>query len=105
MAAANASIERDGDTLHLGGVLDFDSVPALARQLPALLGSTDAPACVDCARVSSANSAGLALLLEISRIMRASQRSIRFQNVPPSMQSVAHAYGLVEPDQELEAVL
>ena len=99
-----ASIEQDGNRLLIKGELDFHSVPALARQAAALLARMQ-DASVDCAGVSRANSAGLALLLEMSRIMRARQRAIAFHNVPPQIQSVAHAYGLAEPEQKLEAIL
>ncbi len=98
------SIERNGDRILLKGVLDFYSVPLLAKQAVKLL-AQPGDVSVDCAGVSSANSAGLALLLEMSRIMRASQYAIAFQNVPPQIQSVAHVYGLVEPEQKLEAIL
>ncbi len=103
-AAQSASIERDGERILLKGVLDFNTVPSLAKQAGRLLAQSD-NASVDCAGVSSANSAGLALLLEMSRIMRASQKPIAFHNVPPQIQSVARAYGLVEPEQKLEAIL
>lgn len=101
-----ASIEADDDTLRISGVLDFDTVPVLAKQAERLLAAAGSGRLtVDCGNVSAANSAGLALLLEMSRIMRASEKVLHFRNVPPQIQSVARAYGLVEPDQGLEAIL
>ncbi len=101
----STSIELDADgQISLSGVLDFQTVPALAKRAKTLLDKKDATV-VDCSQVVSSNSAGLALLLEMSRIMRATEQSIRFQNVPQQIQTVARAYGLIEPEQALEAIL
>ena len=108
-ASASASVAQQADgTLLISGELDFITVPVLTREVTALLQQSAAVSTavtVDCALVDRTNSAGLALLLEMSRIMRANDRSIQFQNLPRQMQTMAHAYGLIEHGQQLEAVL
>lgn len=99
-----AAIKLQDNRLIVSGELTFDSVPALAKQLPVILQSvTDVS--VDCSQVSDSNSAGLALLLEMSRIMRARNQPVRFSAIPAQLQTVARAYGLIESEASLEDTL
>lgn len=59
MAAAAASVVRDGDTLRFGGALLRDGVAALWRALP---GTVDGIRTLDLSGVERIDSAGLALV-------------------------------------------
>ena len=93
---ATASISSGrANHLSLGGTLNFDTVPALVVQAKGML-SHGSETTVSLADVDSANSAGLALLLEMLRYSRSINTSIRFEQVPAKMATVARAYG-IEP--------
>jgi len=85
MAAATA--ERDGDTLRVGGELNFASVVDLWRATGPLF-ATDPPARVDLGGVSHANSAGVALLVDWLSQARDRQRELVFLNVPAQMRAI-----------------
>jgi phospholipid transport system transporter-binding protein len=59
MAAAAASVVRDGDTLRFGGALLRDGIAALWRALP---GTVDGIRALDLSGVERIDSAGLALV-------------------------------------------
>ena len=59
MAAAAASVVRDGDTLRFGGALLRDGIAALWRALP---GTVDGIRTLDLSGVERIDSAGLALV-------------------------------------------
>ncbi len=72
----------------LGGVLDFDTVPVILREsAPQFSGLRDVV--VDLAEVSKANSAGMALLLEWRAKAQLNQTTVRFANLPDSIQKIA----------------
>ncbi len=82
-------------------MLNFETVPALAKEAERLLKKMD-KASVNFSKVSDSNSAGLALLLEMARCMKLSNKSIDFAELPEQMIIVARAYGL---ESELGAYL
>ncbi len=100
----SAGAVRDGNRVRIYGLLDFTTVPAVTREAVALLADCSM-ATVNCSAVTGSNSAGLALLLELSRIMREKQCSISFQAVPDSIQHMASAYGITRAGQRLEDCL
>jgi ABC-type transporter Mla MlaB component len=57
---------------------------------------------VSFAEVEDSNSAGLALMLEMTRCMQKDEKRISFTGLPEQMLIVARAYGI---DEELAAVL
>lgn len=59
---ASASVTRAGEAIRFAGALSRASVPGLWKQLPALDGVTT----LDLTSVTSVDSAGLALLAEVS---------------------------------------
>ena len=84
---AEATAERDGDTLRVQGDLDFDSVAALWNATEALF-ADGPPARIDLHGVSRANSAGVALLVAwLGRVQR-HQQAVVFVNVPAQMRAI-----------------
>lgn len=84
---AEATAEREGDTLRVQGDLDFDSVVALWDMTESLF-ATDPPTRIDLRGVSRANSAGVALLVAwLGRVQRR-QQTVAFINVPAQMRAI-----------------
>ena len=81
----------------VSGTLGFDTVPDLMKQAKRLFASVDAVV-VDFSGVSSCNSAGLAVVLEMARLMRQQQKTICFREVPEQIHTFARAYSV---DKEL----
>lgn len=77
----------DGDLCRLDGVLDFSSVPQLAMKLPDLFERRQ-PLTVDLSGVSRSDSAGMALLLEMQRLARASQCRLTLRRLPQSLRNI-----------------
>lgn len=93
-----ASLSVSGDnTINVQGVLNFETVPALAKEAERLFKKMD-KVHVSFAEVKDSNSAGLALLLEMARCTKLNNQSINFAELPEQMIIVARAYGL---DSEL----
>lgn len=86
MAVATAN--RDGDTLHIQGELDFDSVTRLWEITESLFVAANPPLQVDLSGVSRANSAGVALLVAWLRQARNQWQELVFINVPMQMQAI-----------------
>ncbi len=97
-----ASLTVSGDShIQVRGVLNFETVPALAKEAECLLGKMDNVR-VSFAEVEDSNSAGLALLLEMARTMKLNNKSIDFAELPEQIFIVARAYGI---DSELDTYL
>lgn len=73
---------------ELAGTVGFDDAARLLAEGDAAFASLDAVE-VDLARVTRADSAGLALLIEWTLAARAAGRSLRYSNVPPAVASLA----------------
>ena len=87
--------------INVSGVLDFETVPVLMRQVEPLFNQLDKVS-VNLAEVTDSNSAGLGFLLEIARAMKLKNKPINFENLPEQIRIVATAYGI---DDELGAFL
>lgn len=85
MAAAQAT--SDGDTLHVQGDLDFDSVVGLLAATETLFADTSLSR-IDLSGVSRSNSAGVALLVHWLRQARRHERELVFVNIPAQMWSI-----------------
>lgn len=83
----------DANSIVLKGVLNFDTVPGLMKQVELLI-KQSTEASVDFSEVEKTNSAGLALLLEIVRFMQLRNANVQFKNVPEQIAIVARAYGI-----------
>lgn len=89
-----AELEPDADGIvHLGGTLDFDTVPLLYRQTERLLGDRVALT-VDVSSVERVNSAGVALLLEWLAEARRRGCELSFRGLPESILAVARLSGV-----------
>ena len=73
---------------RVDGPLDFGSVPSLLKAGDLLL-RRPGPYQMDLGGVNSANSAGLALVLEWLDIARSRQVALRFLNLPDSLRRIA----------------
>ena len=95
-AMAEANFVNNGNgSWSLEGELGAASVPdLLMRAKPALAGSGDIE--VDLNAVTRADSAGLALLVELMRESSRNGRRISFNHVPAQLLSIARVSGLEE---------
>ncbi len=73
---------------ELSGEVGFDDAARLLAEGDAVFARLQSVE-VDLARVSRADSAGLALLIEWSLAARAAGRLLRYSNVPPAIASLA----------------
>ena len=94
--AVSATQDEKGRFL-VSGTLGFDTVPDLMKQAKRLFASVDT-AIVDFSGVGSCNSAGLAVVLEMARVMRQQHKTICFRDVPEQIHTFARAYSV---DEEL----
>lgn len=98
---STASLSVEGDRIKVQGVLNFETVPALAKQAAQLLKQMNNVR-VSFAEVEDSNSAGLALLLDMARAMKINNKSIDFEELPEQILIVARAYGV---DSQLNTTL
>jgi phospholipid transport system transporter-binding protein len=95
-AITNGALVRQDGTVAITGSLTFQTVPDfLARSAP-WFAEKDGPLVFDLAGVTLADSAGVALLLEWSRLARASGRDVRFTNTPLQVRTQLEVNGLVQ---------
>ena len=92
------SIGEDG-CARLGGTLTFESVPGLFKQAQELFHGSTPVSSLDLEQVTSADSAGLALLLEWQATRGPSQQALQIRNAPSGLLSLAR---LCEADQLLD---
>ncbi len=86
-----ASIETVGGNSYLiSGPLRFDSVPVLWKTSLGLINGAS-PLVLDLGKVTRADSAALALLLEWMREARRRKLEIQFKNIPEQMLAIARA--------------
>ncbi|MBV8045990.1 MAG: STAS domain-containing protein [Paludibacterium sp.] len=81
--------------IKLQGRLDMDRCGALARELGGEL-KQDGQLVLDFAGSEMADSAALALILELSRAAQTKRAKLRLQHVPAGLAALATLYG-VEP--------
>ncbi len=86
-------IVRQGNRYRIDGPVTLDNVGTLISEDAAFDGGS---VIVDLARVTSADSSALSLLLEWTRRFSASGRQIAFANVSHNLQSLAELYGVVD---------
>lgn len=79
-------IQTQGDGVYLvTGELLMVTVPALARRAGEVLAGASGQLTIDFAGVSRADSAGLALLLELQRLARRAGFEIHFRGLPDQL--------------------
>jgi phospholipid transport system transporter-binding protein len=79
--------------LTLSGALDFDSVPAIYRQMASHM-KPGAKLSVNLKRVGHFNSAGLSLLLQWLEDARKNNVDLTFLNLPPAHTELASLYNI-----------
>jgi ABC-type transporter Mla MlaB component len=77
----------------VSGALSFDTVPDLMKQTERLFATADA-VIVDFSGVQNCNSSGLAVILEMARLMRRQNKTICFQSLPQQIHTFARAYSV-----------
>ena len=83
-------IENDSsETARLSGPLTFESVPLLYREMEQRLTGVGPITNIDLSAVTTADSAGLALLLEWQSRQRQRGRELRMRNAPGSLLRLA----------------
>lgn len=83
-----ASITCENNCLFVSGELNFMTVMELWKQsLPLLANCTKL--CFNLSKITSANSGGLALLLEWVKYAKSHGKSIQFDHVPSYLKSIA----------------
>ncbi len=86
---AEATIEVNKGHCLVGGALDFTtSRSALERLRPIIEEQKSLE--IDLRAVTTANSAGLALLIECQAIARAQDHQVGFSNIPDGLKQLAH---------------
>jgi phospholipid transport system transporter-binding protein len=88
------ALHREGDRLLVDGPLGIETVRAVLQAASAAC--SDGVRVVDLAGVSSADSAGLALALELKREAEIAGRELTFTNLPQAIEKLAHLYGVTE---------
>lgn len=89
--AANLTVGDGGWSVT--GELSFNTVPVLYEQARGAF-ATRLPDSVDLVGVERVDSAGVALMLEWIRTLKAHGRSLKFRNIPPHMASIAELCGV-----------
>lgn len=96
--ASSAMLQQDSNQFRIEGTVDFSTVPDLVKQAKNALSNVTAteagPFIFDLSKVSSCNSAALALMLEIVKYGKKTNLSLKFKNIPDSLLKIAKAYGI-----------
>ncbi|MGY2234382.1 STAS domain-containing protein [Pseudomonas gingeri] len=96
MSEASVRLGEPGE-LHLKGVLDYSTGPALRKQGQALIKASEALALVvDCSAVKKSSSVGLALLLAFMRDAAQDGKSLSIRAMPLDMREIAEVSELTE---------
>lgn len=83
------TIERQADNhFVIKGELNMQTVPALAESVRSLLDQTKGDMEVDLSGVSRADSAAIALLIDMQRQARRRKCGIRFQHLPEQLSQI-----------------
>ena len=94
-------VQQDNHRYQITGTIDFATVPALIKRVLLIFRAhrntgTGKPTDVvfDLSQVSDCNSAGLALMLEMSKDAQSNNVQLHFDNLPASLLTIAKAYGV-----------
>jgi phospholipid transport system transporter-binding protein len=91
MAASNASVDRDGAALVLAGAIDRAAAAGLWPSASRMLSGAKR---IVLTKVTSVDSAGLALLAELSTRMRAAGAVPHLEGAPAGLSELRTAYRL-----------
>jgi len=87
-------IRREGDRMFVEGPMTLDTVPTLAGEIDAHLGS--GAAVVDLRGATEIDSSAVALVLEWRRQAERRGVGLRVANAPGALQNLAKLYGVLE---------
>jgi phospholipid transport system transporter-binding protein len=90
--ASNGTFSAVGDRWQFDGALTFDDATAVLEHAAAL--PLPASGIVDMAGLVHADSAALAVLLELKKRAAAEGHKLSFAAFPPMLESLAHVYGI-----------
>jgi phospholipid transport system transporter-binding protein len=90
--ASGGGFSAAGDRWRFDGALTFDDATAVLEQAAAL--PLPASGVVDMAGLMHADSAALAVLLELKRRAAAEGKRLSFAAFPPMLESLARVYGI-----------
>ena len=91
-AGAGGAFSAVGDRWQFEGTLTFDDATAVLKRADAL--PLPASGVVDMAGLTHADSAALAVLLELKRRAAAEGHRLSFAPFPPMLESLARVYGI-----------
>lgn len=94
-------VQQDNHRYQITGTIDFATAPALIKRVLQIFrthrnnGTGKASDVVfDLSQVADCNSAGLALMLEMSKDAQSNNIQLHFDNLPASLLTIAKAYGV-----------
>jgi len=96
---SQAEITQQNQQKYLiSGTVDFTTVPALMKQASSFLQSSrqsEPPVIeVDLSKITTCNSAALALMLEMVRQAQSKSIELHFKHLPKALLTIAKAYGI-----------
>lgn len=99
-------IQQSQNEYLLSGVIDFSTASKLVQQSLSFFKSkkhSDAGAAItiDLSKVSSCNSAGIALMLEMVKNAQINNIELRFENLPDSLLTMAKSYGVEDEIRDI----
>ena len=93
------TLEKINDQLYaLSGELSMQNVPQISRETASLINAMTGEVSIDLSKITRADSAGLALLIDWLRIARRRDFTLHFEQLPEQLMQIAQVC-------ELESVL
>jgi len=93
------TLEKINDQLYaLSGELSMQNVPQISRETASLINAMTGEVSIDLSKITRADSAGLALLIDWLRIARRRNFTLHFEQLPEQLMQIAQVC-------ELESVL
>ena len=93
------TLEKINDQLYaLSGELSMQNVPQISRETASLINAMTGEISIDLSKITRADSAGLALLIDWLRIARRRKFTLHFEQLPEQLMQIAQVC-------ELESVL
>jgi phospholipid transport system transporter-binding protein len=97
--SSQAEITQQNQQKYLiSGTVDFTTAPGLMKQANGFFQSYRQPEPlaieVDLSKITSCNSAGLALMLEMTKQAQSKSIELHFKNLPKALLTIAKAYGI-----------
>ena len=106
MQSSQAEITQQNQQKYLiSGAVDFSTVPDLMKQASAFFQSYSAAVQakieVDLSKITSCNSAALALMLQMAKLAHMKNIKLHFKHLPKALLTIAKAYGVESEIREI----